>query len=94
MPVMVAEGRSGTSMGAVIVPLPETTVPSNQGAEVTGVVLKAPVDELQVLKRVLQLAKVVVGVVVEKEERATFVPFVPEDEVQFPIAYVDDEVRK
>ena len=49
MPVMVAEGRSGTSMGAVIVPLPETTVPSNQGAEVTGVVLKAPVDEFQML---------------------------------------------
>ena len=78
-------------MGAVIFPLPETTFPSNQGALVADD-WNAP--ELQVLKRVLQLAKVVVGVVVEKEERTTFVPFVPEDDVLLPIAYVDDEVRK
>ena len=90
-PVSVAVGKSATIMGAVIVPLPEITDPSNQGALVADD-WNAP--ELQELKRELQLEKVVVGVVVEKEERTTFVPFVPEDNVLFPIAYVDDEVRK
>lgn len=81
-------------MGALIAPFPETTVPSYQGAVVKGVVLKDPVVLSQVLNKPLQLEKVVVGFVVEKEVRATLVPFVPEDVVEFPKAYVADEERK
>ena len=63
----------------------------NHGAEVAEN-WKAPL--LQALKSVLQFEKVVVGEVVEKEERATLVPLVPNEAVEFPRAYWADEERK